>query len=64
MKVWVDPAVCQGHTLCARRAPDVFELDDTNGHATARFEVVPDELVEAVRSAALTCPEGAIVLSE
>ena len=41
MKVWVDPSRCQGHTLCALKAPDAFELDDDDGHATACFEIVP-----------------------
>jgi ferredoxin len=64
MKVRVDPDVCQGHTLCAMAAPEAFELSDFDGHSTARFEDVPVELEEAVRKAAATCPEQAIVISE
>jgi ferredoxin len=64
MKVRVDPDICQGHTLCAMAAPEAFELSDFDGHSTARFEEVPAELEEAVRKAAATCPEQAIVLSD
>ena len=35
MKVHVDPERCQGHTLCAMIAPDVFQLDEVDGHSTA-----------------------------
>jgi ferredoxin len=63
MRVRVDPEKCQGHTLCAMRAPEIFELSDFDGHATARVEEVPPGLEEAVRDAAATCPEQAIVVT-
>jgi ferredoxin len=63
VKVRVDPERCQGHTLCAMRAPDIFELDEFDGHSSVVKEEVPDdqqdEAVEAVRS----CPERAIFIS-
>ena len=62
MKVWVDDTKCQGHTLCAMIAPDAFELDDVDGHASAANEIVPDDQQDAVREAAHSCPEQAIVL--
>ena len=62
MKVRVDPERCQGHTLCAMAAPEAFELSEFDGHSTARFEDVPEHLEQAVRDAAATCPEQAIVL--
>jgi len=62
MKVWVDGAKCQGHTLCSMIAPDAFELDDVDGHASAVNEVVPDDQQDAVREAAQSCPEQAIIL--
>jgi ferredoxin len=62
MKVWVDPERCQGHTLCAMIAPDSFELDDVDGHASAVNEIVPDDQQDAVREAAQSCPEQAIIL--
>ncbi len=62
MKVWVDGAKCQGHTLCSMIAPDSFELDDVDGHASAVNEIVPDDQQDAVREAAQSCPEQAIIL--
>ena len=41
MKVHVDPEKCQGHTLCAMRAPGLFELSETDGHSSAVAEAVP-----------------------
>ncbi|MDM3975379.1 ferredoxin [Mycobacterium marseillense] len=61
MKVRVESARCQGHTLCAMIAPEVFELDDIDGHAHVRNEQVPSELRRQVREAARSCPEQAIV---
>lgn len=60
MKVHVDSARCQGHTLCAMIAPGVFELDDIDGHAHAIDEQVPSGLRREVREAARSCPEQAI----
>ena len=62
MRVRVDPELCQGHTLCALAAPDVFEFDDNEGHAFVSGEEVPPGREEAVTRAASTCPEGAIVV--
>jgi ferredoxin len=64
MRVVVDSAVCQGHTLCALAAPDIFGLDDEDGHAFALVDTVPAGLHEAAKRAALGCPEGAITLVE
>ncbi|MFB4298608.1 ferredoxin [Actinomadura sp. NTSP31] len=63
MKVRVDPEVCQGHTLCAMNAPDLFTLRDEDGHAYAVGEEVPAGKEDLARDAARTCPEQAIVLS-
>lgn len=60
MKVRVESGRCQGHTLCAMIAPEVFELDDIDGHAHAREETVPGESRQQVREAARSCPEQAI----
>jgi ferredoxin len=63
MKVRVDGSICQGHTLCAMSAPDLFVLDDEDGHAEARVETVPAGRESAAQDAARTCPEQAVVLS-
>lgn len=62
MKVWVDGDRCQGHTLCSMIAPDSFELDDVDGHSSAVNEIVPADQEDAVREAAHSCPEQAIII--
>ena len=64
MKVRVDAALCQGHTLCSFTAPDVFRLDDEDGHAHAIDEDVPPELEDQARRAAVGCPERVISVVE
>jgi ferredoxin len=61
MKVRVDPELCQGHTLCAMNAPNVFALRDEDGHAHAIAEEVPEGEEEAAREAVRSCPEQAIL---
>jgi ferredoxin len=62
VKVSVDGQRCQGHTLCSMIAPESFELDDVDGHASPVSEVVPAGREDAVREAAHSCPEQAIVI--
>ena len=62
MKVSVDGARCQGHTLCSMIAPDSFELDDVDGHASPVSEVVPGDQEDQVAEAAHSCPEQAILI--
>ena len=64
IRVRVDGARCQGHTLCNMTAPAVFALRDEDGHAVALMEEVSAEYAEAARKAALGCPEQAIELEE
>lgn len=64
MKVHVDPDRCQGHTLCAMIAPEIFELSDIDGHATPIAEDVPEGFEDKVREATRSCPEQAISVSE
>jgi ferredoxin len=45
-------------------APQAFQLSEFDGHSTALFEDVPADLEQAVRDAAATCPEQAILLSD
>lgn len=60
MKVTVDQERCQGHTLCAMKAPQLFELDDIDGHSSAITEDVPAELESLATAAVRSCPERAI----
>jgi ferredoxin len=62
MKVRVDPELCQGHTLCAMTAPELFVLSDFDGHAQAASEDVPAEKEVLAKDAARSCPEQAIIL--
>ena len=64
MKVWVDPGRCQGHTLCAMIAPEMFVLSDLDGSSSAVCDVVPPDQEDLVREAAHSCPEQAIVIEE
>lgn len=64
MKVKVDQALCQGHTLCAMKAPDVFELDDVDGHSSPVSPEVPAGLEPGVINAVRSCPERAISVEE
>ncbi len=43
-------------------APDSFELDDVDGHASPVSEVVPADQEDKVAEAAHSCPEQAIVI--
>ncbi len=60
MRVRVDPERCQGHTLCAMIAPQVFQLDEVDGHSSVATEQVPADQEDRVSEAAHTCPERAI----
>ena len=49
MKVSVDGQRCQGHTLCSMIAPESFELNDVDGHASPVSDVVPaDQITEGL----------------
>ena len=64
MRVYVDEAICQGHTLCAMAAPEVFHLRDDDGHAYVAVTEFTPEVMQAAKRAASTCPEQAIVVEE
>jgi ferredoxin len=64
MRVWVDGTRCQGHTLCAMIAPEMFVLSDIDGTSSAVCEVVPADQEALVREAAHSCPEQAIEIIE
>jgi ferredoxin len=62
MKVVIDADLCQGHTLCALSAPEVFGLGEEDGHAFSLMEHVPSEFQLAATRAAQACPERAITI--
>ncbi len=62
MKVTVTDA-CTGCGLCIDICPGLFDLSD-DGVAIAKISEVPDELVDACREAAETCPTSAIEIQD
>ncbi len=64
MKVRVEESVCQGHTLCALAAPEVFALRDEDGHAYVIVDQLSPNLEVQARKAAAGCPERAILIDE
>jgi len=64
VKIRVDADRCQGHTLCAMIAPEMFVLSDIDGTSSAVTEVVPADQEALVVEAAHSCPEQAIVIEE
>jgi ferredoxin len=62
MRIRVDGEICQGHTLCAMSAPDLFVLSEEDGHASAISEEVPAGQEERAREAVRSCPEQAILV--
>jgi ferredoxin len=67
MKVHIDEARCQGHTMCALAAPQVFTIRGEDAVSTVAPEImveVPADLQAAARLGAASCPERAIVITE
>ncbi len=64
MRATVDRSRCQGHALCVLNVPELFDLDDLDSHAYVLSDPVPDTLAGLARSAAGSCPERAISLSD
>jgi ferredoxin len=65
MRLEIDTAVCTGHGRCYTRAPALVEPDDEGFPVLLHDGGAVDEgLVEAARTAAQSCPEGAITLVE
>jgi len=62
VRVTVDEQKCQGHTLCAMSAPEVFSLREEDGHSYVADENVAPGQEASARNAAASCPERAIVI--
>ena len=61
MKIRTHPALCEGHGLCRRFAPEVYTLDD-EGYIGFHLLEVPPELERAAEIGASVCPAGAITI--
>ena len=67
MRVKIDLSRCKGHGQCANALPEVFALvgdDPMELRGRVVHEAVTAGLEDAVREAALICPEEAIVVIE
>ena len=67
MKIKVDLALCQGHSVCLGEAPEVFaviEQDDGYPHVKVLLENPPEALREKVMKAAKYCPNSVITVLE
>ncbi|UPW08079.1 ferredoxin [Gordonia terrae] len=64
MRVSVNETHCQGHTMCAMTAPELFNLNDDDGHAYVESPDVPEALETKARRGAAACPERAIILED
>ena len=62
MRITVNREHCQGHTMCAMTAPELFHLDDEDGHAYIESPDVPADLRDKARQGASACPERAITV--
>jgi len=67
MRIKIDLALCQGHSVCLGEAPEVFDVidqDDGYPHVKVLLENPPEELREKVMKAARFCPHNVITVLE
>ena len=62
LKPEIDYDLCAGHGVCARTAPDIFELRDDGTYII--MEEVPNEQRAKLQRCVETCPENAISFKE
>lgn len=59
MRIAADRDRCEGHSICADVAPEVYDLDD-DAVVVVRHEVVPPELEPKADAGARVCPVAAL----
>ena len=65
LRVRVDLALCQGHSVCMEEAPEIFRVLDRATHypqVQVLEEFPPPERWEALRAAARYCPNRVITI--
>jgi ferredoxin len=60
IRVRIKPELCQGHAMCRLACPELFHLNDDDGHAYLTSEDVPVKFERNVKQAVQSCPEQAI----
>ncbi|HKY92858.1 MAG TPA: ferredoxin [Nevskiaceae bacterium] len=63
MKICIDYAKCQGHTMCHLTSPRLIDVGAEDGRGIVRFEDVPPELEDDALRARDSCPEEAIQIA-
>lgn len=67
MKISIDLALCQGHSVCLGEAPEVFDVvDQDEGYPQVKvlLENPPEALRDKVMKAARYCPNHVITVLE
>jgi ferredoxin len=64
MRVIISEEHCQGHTMCNMVGPDLFKLDDIDGHSYVESSEVPVGLEATALAGMAACPERAITVKE
>jgi ferredoxin len=63
VRVKVHPGLCEGHGVCRRFAPTVYQLDD-EGYLDLHLVEVGPELAADARFGAIACPALVITIEE
>ncbi|TDD56645.1 ferredoxin [Saccharopolyspora elongata] len=63
MRIEIDRDRCVGAGMCALAAPSVFDQNEEDGLVLLVDAEPPEEARESVRTAAVTCPSGAVAVS-
>ena len=67
LKIEIDRALCQGHSVCLAEAPEVFDVveeDDGYPQVKVLMENPPEALRDKVLKAAKYCPNHVITVVE
>jgi ferredoxin len=64
MRIDINLARCEGHGRCMEWVPEVFGYDDVTNQAYVLADADLDAHHNAIKQAAESCPELAIVLGE
>jgi len=62
MKATVDIDLCIGCGLCEATCPEVFKLDEDEGHSMVIVETIPASAEACAEEARDTCPVDAITI--